>query len=209
MKKTQKNIQLGSTKNHLPDSCHICLIYDNEEQRRKIISDYIKEGLQKGEIVRYFTDKTAPESLRSWLLKNGIEISTVEKNGSFGIAAAENAYCPDGKFDPLEMINRSIKRYDSASVVGYKGSRACGEMSWVLRGLPGSERFLEYEMLLNNDYSNFPHSGMCQYDARIFDGATLLKVLQVHPYIIAQGQVVQNPYYIKLADSKLKFNPKD
>jgi hypothetical protein len=38
---------------------------------------------------------------------------------------------------------------------------------------------------------------MCQYDARRFDGATLYKVLQVHPYMVAQGQLVQNPYYVK------------
>jgi hypothetical protein len=43
---------------------------------------------------------------------------------------------------------------------------------------------------------------MCQYDARLFDGATLFKVLQVHPYIIAQGQIVRNPYYIKPEDFK-------
>jgi len=38
---------------------------------------------------------------------------------------------------------------------------------------------------------------MCQYDARIFYGANLFKVLQVHSYMIAQGQVVRNPYYAK------------
>jgi hypothetical protein len=38
---------------------------------------------------------------------------------------------------------------------------------------------------------------MCQYDARRFDGATLFKVLQVHPYMVAQGQIVRNPFYLK------------
>jgi hypothetical protein len=197
MKKIKNIVSLGFTKEHLPESCHVCLIYEDEEQRKKIVSEYIKAGLQQGEVVRYFADKTTPESVRSWLIENEVEISAVEKNGSFGIVAAENAYCPEGRFDPNDMINRSIKRYDSAKDAGYKGSRACGEMSWALKGIPGSERFLEYEILLNNNYSNFPHTGMCQYDAHLFDGATLLKVLQVHPYIIAQGQVVQNPYYTK------------
>ena len=38
---------------------------------------------------------------------------------------------------------------------------------------------------------------MCQYDARLFDGATLFKVLQIHPFMVAQGQVVRNPYYLR------------
>ena len=205
MKKTKNKVSLGFTKEPLPVSCHACLIYEDEVQRKTIVSEFIKAGLQQGEFVRYFADKTSPESIRLWLLENGIEISAIEENGSFGIVAAENAYCPEGRFDPNDMINRSIKRYDSAKAEGYVGSRACGEMSWTLKGLPGSERFLEYENLLNNNYSNFPHTGMCQYDARLFDGAVLLKVLQVHPYIIAQGQVVQNPYYIRPENFKVKF----
>jgi hypothetical protein len=70
-------------------------------------------------------------------------------------------------------------------------------MTWVLRGIPGSERLLEYEIGLNAIQDEFPHIGMCQYDARLLDGAMLFKVLQVHPYMVAQGQIVRNPFYIK------------
>jgi hypothetical protein len=61
--------------------------------------------------------------------------------------------------------------------------------------MPGSERWLEYEALLNTLPTSFPRLGMCQYDARRFDGAALFKVLQVHPYMIAHGQIVWNPCY--------------
>jgi hypothetical protein len=70
-------------------------------------------------------------------------------------------------------------------------------MTWALRETLGSERFLEYEAMLNTVSVPFPHFGMCQYDARRFDGATLYKVLQVHPFMVAHGQIVQNPFYVK------------
>jgi hypothetical protein len=70
-------------------------------------------------------------------------------------------------------------------------------MTWALKDIPGSDQLLEYEVLLNTVISAFPHTGMCQYDARIFDGASLFKVLQVHPFMIAHGQIVSNPYYIR------------
>jgi hypothetical protein len=200
MNKSRNKIPIGFTKEHFPESCHVCLIYENEQQRQKIVSEYIAAGLKQGEVVRYFTDKTSPETVRSWIAELGVELSQAEENGSFSISKAERAYCPEGQFDPQEMINRSLQRYDLAKKAGYPGSRACGEMSWVLNGIPGSERILEYEVLLNTINEAFPHTGMCQYDARLFDGATLLKVLQVHPYLIAQGQVVQNPYYIRPED---------
>jgi hypothetical protein len=80
---------------------------------------------------------------------------------------------------------------------GFSGIRSCGEMSWALKNIPGSDRLMEYETLLNTVGGEFPHSGMCQYDARLFDGATLLNILKVHPYMIAQGQIVKNPFYMR------------
>jgi hypothetical protein len=208
MSELKKELQMGFTHEHFPESCHICLIYENEQQRQKIVSEYIAAGIRQGEVVRYFTDQTMPESVRSWLLELGVELSEVEQNGSFGISIAENAYCPDGQFEPQKMIDRAVQRYGIAQKAGYTGSRACGEMSWALKDIPGSDRLLEYEVLLNTITSSFPHNGMCQYDARLFDGATLFKVLQVHPYIIAQGQIVRNPYYIKpeefMAEKKIR-----
>ncbi|OFY51273.1 MAG: hypothetical protein A2W85_04555 [Bacteroidetes bacterium GWF2_41_31] len=200
MSELKKELQMGFTHEHFPESCHICLIYENEQQRHKIVSEYIAAGLKQGELVRYFNDTTTPETIRSWLLELGVESSEAEQNGSFGLSDAEKAYCPDGEFEPQKMIDRAVQRYGIAKKAGFTGSRACGEMSWALKDIPGSDRLLEYEVLLNTITSSFPHNGMCQYDARLFDGATIFKVLQVHPYIIAQGQIVRNPYYIKPED---------
>jgi hypothetical protein len=197
MDKSRNEIALGFTKEHFPGSSHVCLIYENEEQREKIISEYLAAGIKQGELVRYFTDTTPPEEVRSWLSELGVKFPETEENGTFSISKAENAYCPNGRFEPQGMINGSSLRYEQAKKAGYTGVRSCGEMTWVFKDIPGSDRWLEYEALLNTVKSSFPHTGMCQYDARRFDGATLFKVLQVHPYIIAHGQVVRNPYYIQ------------
>jgi hypothetical protein len=170
------------------------LIYDNEEQRRKIVSEYLAAGLKRGEIVRYFADTTSPDDIRTWLSEIGIE---PKEDDSFRIIKAESSYCPNGSFVPQQVIDNAVSRYDMAKNAGYSGSRACGEMGWALRGIPGSDRLLEYEAGLNLIENDFPRIGMCQYDARRFDGALLFKVLQVHPYMIAQGQLVRNPFYIR------------
>jgi hypothetical protein len=47
---------------------------------------------------------------------------------------------------------------------------------------------------------------MCLYDARLFDGATLFKVLQVHPYMIARGQIVRNPFYVRPEEFQEELN---
>ncbi len=51
MKITKKSIQMGFTNGHLPESCHVCPKHKNEEQRQKIVTEYLKAGLKQGEII--------------------------------------------------------------------------------------------------------------------------------------------------------------
>jgi hypothetical protein len=69
-------------------------------------------------------------------------------------------------------------------------------MGWALKNMPGSDRLMEYESLVNRVVVTHPVTAVCQYDANRFDGATILKCLEVHPYMIVHGLVVHNPYYI-------------
>jgi hypothetical protein len=197
MSERSMSVSLGFTDESFPESHHICLIYDNEKQRQEIVAEYIAAGFRQGELVRYFSDTTTAATVRSWLLGMGVELPESDETGPLRISDAEKAYCPDGRFDPRRMIESMPARYDAAKKAGFRGTRSCGEMSWALKGISGSDRLLEYEALINTIDSPFPHSGMCQYDSRLFDGATLFKMLQVHPYMIAQGQLVRNPFYIK------------
>ncbi len=194
MDKDNNNVSLQFTDELYPERHHICMIYDNEQQRRKIVSEFLSAGLELGEVIRYVTDGTTPEEVQTWLRESGMELP---ENDSFCVFNAEKFYCPGGHFDPRELIKGMLPRFEQYEKAGYRGVRSCGEMTWVLRDIPGSESLLEYEALLGTVGGAFPHIGMCLYDANLFDGATIFKVLQLHPYMIAQGQIVQNPYYVR------------
>lgn len=205
MKHQEQDLDLGFTQEVIPECHHLCLIYDNEEQRRKIVSEYLAAGLKQGEFVRYFSDLTPPDDIHAWLAESGIDLLKAEADGAFGIVKAENAYYPSGRLVPQEVLDSVAARYNMLKEKGYSGSRVTGEMTWVLRDIPDADRLLEYEIGLNMITNPFPHIGMCQYDARLFDGATLFKVLQVHPYMVAQGQIVRNPFYLKPEEFRAKF----
>ena len=56
---------------------------------------------------------------------------------------------------------------------------------------------ITFEAHLEQLIRTHPHTACCHYDARKFDGATLMDVLSIHPVMIVRGQLVQNPYYVK------------
>ena len=94
------------------------------------------------------------------------------------------------------MLETLKGAYERARGDGYPASRVTGEMSWALRGLPGSEHLMDYEARVNRVLETHPITAMCQYDANRFDGDTIFAALQVHPYMVMNGQLVKNPHYI-------------
>ncbi|RQV99013.1 hypothetical protein EH221_00980, partial [bacterium] len=88
---SEEIIKVGFTERKLPAGTHICMIFLDETERRRII----------------------------------------------------------GKFIVDEMLGRLKAFYEEAIEKGYSHTRVSGEMSWALRGIPGSDRLMEYEAWVN------------------------------------------------------------
>ena len=69
-------------------------------------------------------------------------------------------------------------------------------MTPEIERVPGGSRLLEYESKVSLLLKNCPVTAVCQYDARSFDGSTIMDILKVHPYMIVRGSVVNNPFFI-------------
>ena len=193
---SQTNVNLGFTNEGFPPGTHMCLIYSNEDERRNVISQFLNSGLSENERVGYFADEMSPEEVRTWLATMNLKLPDQEKNGQFLCSKAVDTYCPSGTFEPDDMIHTLKTSYTDARDDGYPGLRVSGEMSWALKGVPGSNRLMEYEAKVNIAFETHPVVAICQYDARKFDGSTILDVLRVHPMMVVQGRVVHNPYFV-------------
>ena len=90
----------------------------------------------------------------------------------------------DGAFDPDGMISMLARETELALQEGYAALRVTGEMTWALRGLPGSERLMEYEAKLNGFFPGSRALAICQYDRRRFSPEVLLDVLTTHPFAV-------------------------
>ena len=199
MCETRRDVSLGFTDERYPAGTHMCLIFDNEEERREIISRFLNSGVDETEKVAYFADVAPTDETWQWLHDAGLSASVVD-GPSFRISDAQATYCPDGRFDPDGMLETLRAFHRTTLEEGYPGGRVSGEMTWARRGIEGSERLIEYEARVNDVLQTHPVTAICQYDARRFDGATILDVLRVHPMMVVRGQVVHNPYYVRTGE---------
>ncbi len=180
---------------------HLSIIYETEEEWRAVVIPFVVKGLQKNEKCIYVVDSHAAEYVRTCLREAGIDVAAFERSGQLVILHETEAYTRDGFFDPDKMIALLIEEAKKALSEGYSVLRATGEMSWALRGHPGSEALIEYEAKLNRDF--FPHYsciGLCQYNRWQFDPKTLRYVIMTHPLMVRNYHIYLNPYYISHED---------
>lgn len=179
---------------------HLCCLYENEEEHRTLLTPFLRQGLEKRQKVLYIVDAHTAETVLNYLRDDGLEVEPYLISGQLVILTVDDAYIRDEVFNPEGMIALLRTETERAQSEGYPTLRVTGEMTWVLRGLPGSERLIEYESKLNKFLPNSRCLAICQYDRRRFSSKVLLDVLSTHPIAIVGTEVYDNFYYMPPED---------
>lgn len=180
---------------------HLCQIYSTPEEWNAAVSAFLVTGLKQGEKCFYIVDTHTADQVRALLHEQGVNVTTAEASGQLVISHESESYTPGGFFNPNQMIAFLGTSVEAAIAEGYHAVRSAGEMSWVLRGHPGSNRVIEYEAKLNRDvFPNYPLTGLCQYEWQKFDLPFLLDVICTHPTIMVGTTVYANSYYVPAAE---------
>ena len=153
--------------------------------------------MKSGENTACFTEKETESTLSEYFEKNGFTYKEVEKSGQFGLSKTAEVYFEGGKFEPDRMLGLLKSFFENSVKQNRSGARVIGEMSPDVEHLPGGSRLMEYESKVSMLLKKYPVNAVCQYDARKFDGSTILDILKVHPYMIVRGSVVHNPFFIQ------------
>ncbi len=175
---------------------HLCCLFETEEEHRALVTPYILQGLECGEKVVYIVDAHTSEEILEYLESGHIDVQGCLDSGQLSILTRDDSYMREVVFDPDGMISLLRSETDLAKEQGYACLRVTGEMTWALRGLPGSERLIEYEAKLNEFFPGSLCMAICQYDRRRFDPEILLDVLTTHPIAVVGTRIYRNPYFM-------------
>ena len=189
-------VHLGFTKERFPAGVHICQIFSEDDEREEALYQYVLSGIDSRERTACFSDKAMPSQMESLLARHGKSFADLCSAGALTLAATEEVYFKDNRFDPDRMVEVLTRYHDESQQGGFPAARVIGEMSPAVRHVSGGSRLLEYESKVSMLLRTHPVTCVCQYDARSFDGATIMDVLKVHPLMVLRGTVVRNPFFI-------------
>lgn len=206
MENKRQKISLGFTTRQFEQGVHICQIYNDEEERHGALVNFIISGLKAGENTACFTENETEFTLKDYFERNGFSYDEECRKGEFTLSKTADVYFENGTFEPERMLALIQEFYDKSSAQNRSGARVIGEMTPEIERVPGGSRLLEYESKISILLRKYPVTSVCQYDARQFDGATIMEILKVHPYMIIRGSVVHNPFFIQPEDYLSKNN---
>ncbi|HCY84087.1 MAG TPA: hypothetical protein DHV36_03020 [Desulfobacteraceae bacterium] len=189
-------VSLGFTDDRVPAGTHMCLIFSNEEERQESLLKFLLSGLESGERTACFSNRTDEEGLAAFLNGHGISYEQKKREKAISLFGTNEVYFQGGRFDPDRMLNTLSAFYAESMEMGFTAARVIGEMTPEVEKVPGGDRLLEYESRVSMLLREHPVTSVCQYDATLFDGATILEILKVHPKMIVNGAVVNNPFFI-------------
>jgi hypothetical protein len=180
----------------LTHSAHICAFFDSEQQEYGCLLPYFAEGLARGEQVVTIRDASRlnahVDRLRS---SSAIPVDEAVRGNRLRVVASEETYLQDGVFEVERMYRMIEKVLTEAPAQGFTRVRTCGEMSWALRDMPGTDELMQYESRVNQLTREHDCTLMCTYDINRFSGRAIMDVLATHPVVLLGDRIYENPYY--------------
>jgi hypothetical protein len=156
---------------------HIIAIYPNKEEKFDEAFAFLKDGLERNEVVVMTTTDLPKDEIRvrmenEWQLN----VTELESRGDIIIRTTEEAYFPDG----IPNIQRTIALWstlvENCISKGKRGMRVFGDMSAFFKS-GFTKELLEYESSLEQRF-NFPIIGICAYDSKDIDNNVTLEQIR-------------------------------
>lgn len=174
---------------------HLSLIYETEEEHRLAVTSFLRSGLENHQKVIYILDGHRAETIMDYLKEDGIDVEFYLDKGQLVFLPVDRVYLLSDVFDPARTIELLRTETEKALAEGYTALRVTGEMTWTQQGIPGSNRLMEYENMLNDFFPGSQCLAMCQYDKRRFSFPVLVDALHQHPIAMIGTKVYDSLYY--------------
>ena len=183
--------------NKVPWATHICAFFESDQQEYDCLVPYFAEGLDQGEQVVTIRDAEKMGQHRRGLQdRMSLPLDEAIARDQFKILASEETYLKEGYFGHERMGLMLEDVLKAAEQSEFKRVRTCGDMTWALRDMPGTDELMEYESRVNVFTRKHDCTLMCVYDVNKFSGRAVMDVLATHPMVVMGNRIYENPYYV-------------
>lgn len=172
---------------------HVGVFYRGDAERDAFVDPLVSAALAARCGVVYVCDSGTPQRVVERLAGSAVDVADALRREQVRIVSSERVYLAGGCFDPGRTVDFYRDELQRSARHGYPVTCVVGEMSWSLRGCPGTERLLEYEARYAEEFDTAPAITLCLYDLEQTRGEQLFDLLRLHGRVVLNGIEMQNP----------------
>lgn len=176
---------------------HAVLFYEKNDELLPAVHSFVKRSLKNNEKCIYVDLKANQKIILAELNKTLGNIDDFLKSGQLQVYNVEELYGDPEAFRADDMISLLEANVKSAIKEGYSGLSITGELKGVIDFKGGKEEIIKYEWKLHDQiFEKYPVNALCRYNINLFDKEVIKAAVELHDYIVWQGKLYENPYYI-------------
>jgi hypothetical protein len=149
---------------------HLCWVYGDPRDYRPRLTEFFREGLERGLQVAYLGPGNAGE-LREHL-DRFVDTGPLLTREAIRLISFDEIYGAGEPVDPTEVIKRYAAATQEALADGYQGLRVSADVTDLVRASDQQDAFARCEFLLERYSSRHPLSAMCEYRRELGDAVT-------------------------------------
>lgn len=192
-----KNKEIGDLFSEIEPGSHVCSIYRNREEELSLLFTFLENGIRRNYKCVYIFDDEDLEEIFRRLEDFDFNYEKYIDSGSLVFLDNADSYKTD-RFDHRKVFDDFEKMRNQAFNEGYNGLWLAGQVTWFLSEVPKTDLFLEYESNFNDFIENQQMVALCFYKEGLFPAEILVDVIHTHPWVILNGELYENHYYVPI-----------
>jgi MEDS: MEthanogen/methylotroph, DcmR Sensory domain len=173
---------------------HVCVLYRGRAELDRLLAPFLADGLRGGDACLLLEAEDEGRAFRDVLAR--LDPGTRPYTDDLRIRGPE-LYLRDGVFDAdrtLTLLSAwadTVLAPDPPPLV-----RLATDMSWAapLVAREFVDDLIGYETAAARRLAARPVAGMCLYDLELFGSEAVVPLVRVHPKVLLNGTVTENPY---------------
>ncbi|MFN2340180.1 MAG: MEDS domain-containing protein [Halanaerobium sp.] len=176
---------------------HTVLFYKQESEKTNAAFSFIKYSLDNELKCLYIEEAEKQKRVKDQFVKSSIDLKAYLNSGQLIFLTKEEAYGGPSEFKVDDMINLIEEKVKKARKENFKGLSITGELTGIVDFEGGKEEIIKYERKLHERiFNKYPVIALCRYNLNQFDNQIIKAAIELHDYIVWQGELHENPYYI-------------
>jgi C4-dicarboxylate-specific signal transduction histidine kinase len=171
---------------------HLCSLHDHVSEELAVAVHFLRTGLERGEKCIYVAGEGTGQQIRQALLDSGVDVAAAIRRKALVLTTVAAARLKGNSFDPYRMLLFWKSAGEGARREGFPAVRGASGMGWVLRSVPETRRWVEYEARLTTLTEEVSCTVLCQWDRRLCSPGLLIDAVRMHPMLIHEAALCRN-----------------